>query len=79
MSSQMVLGYTDRENIERYERSGYINYMPVWKNKRNSELYDDVMIQFSHSHVMGDIVDQMQTFNSGGMIHIEKFNTALSL
>ncbi|AHJ87606.1 hypothetical protein Bp8pC_176 [Bacillus phage Bp8p-C] len=79
MTSQTVLGYTDRENVKRYMRSSTINYLPVWKNKRNSELYDDVMIQFDLSHIIGDIVADMQIFNNGGMIQIENFNTAFTL
>ncbi|WNO29759.1 hypothetical protein [Bacillus phage SDFMU_Pbc] len=58
-------------------RSSTITYVPVWKNKRSNEL--DVMIQFDHSHIVGDIVTDMQTFNSGGMIYIDKFNTAFTL
>ncbi len=79
MTSQTVLGYTDRENVKRYMRSSTINYLPVWKNKRNSELYDDVMIQFDLSHIIGDIVTDMKIFNNGGMIQIENFNTAFTL
>ncbi|AGB62652.1 hypothetical protein [Bacillus phage phiAGATE] len=79
MNSPMLVGYTDRDNIERYMRSDTISYIPVWKNKRNSELYDDVMIQFEHSHITGDIVYSTRIFEYGGMIHIDNFNTAFSL
>lgn len=79
MNSPMLVGYTDRESIERYMRSDTISYIPVWKNKRNSELYDDVMIQFDFPHIVGDVIYNMLGFQYGGTIQIKNFNTAFTL